>query len=120
MAAVLPPKQDGTYTFASQPRAVQQRRKYRDPVGMNEQDAGVSYGNIMYDRRIIRGNTYAQHTLPTSAQPDPIEIQRQQEARRRAIAKRRAKQQLRPKSPGKFRSCTFKEKSASEPLEGVL
>lgn len=22
------------------------------------------YGNIMYDRRIVRGNTYAQHTLP--------------------------------------------------------
>ena len=32
MAAVLPPKQEGTYTFASQPRAVQQRRKYRDPL----------------------------------------------------------------------------------------
>lgn len=24
----------------------------------------MPYGNIMYDRRIIRGNTYAQHTLP--------------------------------------------------------
>ena len=34
-----------------------------------------------------------------SAQPDPIEIQRQQEARRRAIARKRAKNQLRPKSP---------------------
>ena len=30
MAAVLPPKQEGTYTFASQPRAVPQRKKYRD------------------------------------------------------------------------------------------
>ena len=27
------------------------------------EDAGL-YGNIMYDRRIVRGNTYAQHTLP--------------------------------------------------------
>merc|ERR1711976_975336 len=53
----------------------------------------------MYDKRIVRGNTYAQHTLPASSQPDPIEIQRQQEARRRAIARKRAKQQLRPKSP---------------------
>ena len=34
-----------------------------------------------------------------SAQPDPIDIQRQQESRRRAIARKRAKQQLRPKSP---------------------
>ncbi len=34
-----------------------------------------------------------------SAQPDPIEIQKQQEARRRAIARKRAKHQLQPKSP---------------------
>ena len=34
-----------------------------------------------------------------SARPDPIDIQRQQESRRRAIARKRAKQQLRPKSP---------------------
>lgn len=34
-----------------------------------------------------------------SSQPDPIEIQRQQEMRRRAIAKKRAKDQLRPRSP---------------------
>lgn len=33
------------------------------------------------------------------AQPDPIEIQRQQENRRRAIARKRAKEQLRPRSP---------------------
>lgn len=53
----------------------------------------------MYDKRIVRGNTYAQHTLPASAQPDPIEIQRQQEGRRRAAVRKRAKQQLRPRSP---------------------
>ena len=34
-----------------------------------------------------------------SSQPDPIEIQRQQEMRRRAIARKRAKEQLRPRSP---------------------
>jgi hypothetical protein len=53
----------------------------------------------MYDRRVVRGNTYAQHTLPTAAQPDPIEIQRQQEMRRRAVARKRAKDQLKPRSP---------------------
>ena len=37
--------------------------------------------------------------MPQSAQPDPIEIQREQEARRRAIARKRAKKQLVPKSP---------------------
>lgn len=34
-----------------------------------------------------------------TAQPDPIEIQRQQEVRRRAIARKRAKAQLKPRSP---------------------
>lgn len=53
----------------------------------------------MYDRRVVRGNTYSQHTIPTTAQPDPIEIQRQQELRRRALAKKRAREQLRPKTP---------------------
>lgn len=39
MTTLLPPKQAqqaGTYTFASQPRAVPQRKKYRDPVGAAE------------------------------------------------------------------------------------
>lgn len=53
----------------------------------------------MWDRRVVRGNTYAQHTLPAAAQPDPIEIQRQQEQRRRMLARKRAKDQLRPRSP---------------------
>ncbi|KAK7494520.1 hypothetical protein BaRGS_00014173 [Batillaria attramentaria] len=98
--AVLPQGRPdgGTYTFASQPRAVQQRKKYRDPL-QTAPEGPSNYGNIMYDRRIVRGNTYAQHTLPAHAQPDPIEIQRQQENRRRAIARKRAKDQLRPRSP---------------------
>ncbi|KAJ8314535.1 hypothetical protein KUTeg_006685 [Tegillarca granosa] len=99
MTAILP-KSQGTYTFASQPRAVPQRKKYRDSGMLVDGNQGPPvYGNIMYDRRIVRGNTYAQHTLPAHAQPDPIEIQRQQEVRRRAIARKRAKEQLRPRSP---------------------
>ena len=34
-----------------------------------------------------------------TAQPDPIEIQKQQEARRRAAARKRAKEQLKPRTP---------------------
>ena len=34
-----------------------------------------------------------------AAQPDPIEIQRQQEQRRRMVARKRAKEELRPRSP---------------------
>ena len=34
-----------------------------------------------------------------SSQPDPLELQRQQESRRRALARRRARDTLRPRSP---------------------
>jgi len=101
MAALLQ-KQDGsrTYTFSSRPRPAQQtnRKKYRDP---DEEEAPLQtmYGNIMYDRRIVRGNTYAQNTLPATAQPDPIEIQKAQEARRRSIARKKAKERLKPRTP---------------------
>ncbi|KAK3734063.1 hypothetical protein QZH41_015839 [Actinostola sp. cb2023] len=100
MTAVVAQKGDParTYTFASHPRPVQQRRKFRDPL-TQQNDSPMPYGNIMYDKRIVRGNTYAQRTLPASSQPDPIEIQKQQETRRRAIARKRAKEQLRPQSP---------------------
>ncbi|XP_051731053.1 radial spoke head protein 3 homolog [Ctenopharyngodon idella] len=95
--------QSGVYTFSSRPRAVPNRPKYRqtDPL-LNEEQS--SYGNIMYDRRVVRGNTYAQHILPITSQPDPVEILRQQEARRRAMSRKRLKEQFGLKTP--------------EPLEG--
>ncbi|KAM6954087.1 radial spoke head protein 3 homolog [Aplochiton taeniatus] len=101
MTSVLQPQKEGpngTYTFASRPRPVQNRTKYREPEA--EQNEGQSqYGNIMYDRRVVRGNTYAQNIIPVAAQPNPIELQRQQESRRRAIAQKRAKDLLKPKTP---------------------
>lgn len=101
MTSVLPSQKEmgsGTYTFSSHPRVVQNRRKYRT-VQPPMSEETYNYGNIMYDRRVVRGNTYAQHILPLAAQPDPVEIQRAQEARRRALAKKRAKELLRPRTP---------------------
>lgn len=98
MAQVLANNPTGSYTFASQPRAVQQRKKYKEQW-VTPQEEFNQYGNIMYDRRVIRGNTYALNTLPASSQPDPIEIQREQEARKRALARRRAKEQARRHTP---------------------
>lgn len=101
-AAALPQKTNDTYTFASQPRAVNQRKTYKAQQPgppENEANAVNQLGNLMWDRRVVRGNTYAQHVLPATQQPDPLEIQRQQEARRRAIARKRAKEQLKPRSP---------------------
>jgi hypothetical protein len=59
------PNGGGSYTFASQPRAVQQRKKFKESfVNLTDQEQLSKYGNIMYDRRVIRGNTYAVNTLP--------------------------------------------------------
>uniref|UniRef100_A0A8C9RES8 Radial spoke head 3 n=1 Tax=Scleropages formosus TaxID=113540 RepID=A0A8C9RES8_SCLFO len=82
----------GIYTFSSSPRAILNCSKYREPIA----EQHVRYGNIMYDRRVVRGNTYAQYLLPL---PDPSELRRQQEARRRAIERRRTKEQLRLRTP---------------------
>ncbi|KAH0519991.1 Radial spoke head protein 3-like protein A [Microtus ochrogaster] len=89
----------GTYTYTSRPRAVPcQRRRYRDSL-LQPADEPLNYGNIMYDRRVIRGNTYALPTGQVPGQPDPLELQRQQQARRRALARKRAQEQLRPRTP---------------------
>mmetsp|Transcript_19841 Transcript_19841/g.34202 ORF Transcript_19841/g.34202 Transcript_19841/m.34202 type:complete len:529 (+) Transcript_19841:243-1829(+) len=48
------------YTHSAEPKAVQQRRaKYRD------EDEALAYpANIMFDKRVVRGNTYAARILP--------------------------------------------------------
>lgn len=101
MAQVLANKGDGTYTFANQQGSSgPQRKKYKDQyMTQNQQEQLVHYGNIMYDRRVIRGNTYALHTLPATAQPDPIAVQKEQEERKRALARRRAREQARRHTP---------------------
>lgn len=95
MATAIPPTNpNGTYAFTSQPRAVQpQRKKYRDPNSEN----GSTFGNIMFDVRVVRGNTYRKQ-VPAVA-PDPIEVQKQQEAIRRKVAARRALEASRLRSP---------------------
>ncbi|XP_018599270.1 radial spoke head protein 3 homolog B-like [Scleropages formosus] len=90
--------QSGIYTFSSSPRAILNCSKYREPIA-EQNKRHVRYGNIMYDRRVVRGNTYAQYLLPLTPQPDPSELRRQQEARRRAIERRRTKEQLRLRTP---------------------
>jgi len=88
---------NSTFTYQSQPRAVApQRRKFRD-----ERAGGAVplYGNIMHDPRVIRGNTYRQDKYPSTAAPNPIEIQKKQEAARRKQARKRQEDKMRPKSP---------------------
>lgn len=63
--------------FASMPQAVGSRGKYRDP-----NDSQKFTANIMYDRRVVRGNTYAAVVQP---EQDTLEIQKQREAQRRRL-----------------------------------
>ncbi|KAF6365245.1 radial spoke head 3 [Rhinolophus ferrumequinum] len=86
----------GTYTYTSRPRPLPcQRRRYRDSLTQPAEEP-MQYGNIMYDRRVIRGNTYALQTAPL---PESIEIQRQQQAKKRALARKRIQEQFRPQTP---------------------
>ncbi|XP_008277652.1 radial spoke head protein 3 homolog [Stegastes partitus] len=87
---------DGLYTFSSRPRPVESSSRYKEPPSELRQH---NYGNIMYDRRVVRGNTYAQHIPLTTAQPNLAEIQRQQVNKRRATAQKRAWKQLRLRTP---------------------
>ncbi|NXT86345.1 RSPH3 protein, partial [Anhinga rufa] len=60
----------------------------------------VRYANLMHDRRVVRGNTYALQVVPVvCTQPNPLEIQRQREAWKRARARKRAKEQMQPRTP---------------------
>ncbi|NXQ81499.1 RSPH3 protein, partial [Nyctibius grandis] len=88
------------YTYCSQPRALPARPKYREPLAAAKpEEEPVRYANLMYDRRVVRGNTYALRPIPVSTQPTPLEIQRQREAWKRALARKRAKEQMQPRTP---------------------
>ncbi|NXP76309.1 RSPH3 protein, partial [Ramphastos sulfuratus] len=88
------------YTYCSPPRALPARPKYRPPPDPAEPAKEfVRYANLMYDRRVVRGNTYALRVIPVSTQPSRLEIQRQREAQKRALARKRAKEQMQLRTP---------------------
>lgn len=83
------PSGNSTYTFASQPRAVApQRNKFRDADAVAT--GTIQPCNIMYDPRVVRGNTWRSNTTAGTTTEDPVEIQRRREARRRKQARARA------------------------------
>ncbi|XP_074436625.1 radial spoke head protein 3 homolog [Larus michahellis] len=88
------------YSYCSRPRALPARPKYRAPPDAAEPEKEpLRYANLMYDRRVVRGNTYALQVVPVSTQPSPLEIQRQREAWKKALARKRAKEQMQPRTP---------------------
>ncbi|XP_031467258.1 radial spoke head protein 3 homolog [Phasianus colchicus] len=89
------------YTYCSPPRAVPARPKYRAPLEADEPvKEAARWANLMYDRRVVRGNTYARQAVPMCIHhPSVFEIQRQREARRKALARKRAEEQIQLRTP---------------------
>lgn len=86
------------YTFQQPPQGFQ-HPQYRDPAG-TASGSGAStrkYGNIMYDRRVYRGNTYASPVLSTAARSEGQQREsemnkRKQQASQRASSIKRRRQ----------------------------
>lgn len=74
--------------FSTAPQAVRTRKKYREPA-----DQAPTKNNLMHDKRVARGSTFASSVV--TPQEDMAEVQRQREAQRRRLmraaeAKKRA------------------------------
>ncbi|KAI5638648.1 radial spoke protein 3 domain-containing protein [Phthorimaea operculella] len=67
-------------------------------MGMKPQTGSVAYANVMHDKRVVRGSTFAAHPL---CQGDGVEsaAQRAARTRRRALARRAAAMKTRPGTP---------------------
>ncbi|XP_025021042.1 radial spoke head protein 3 homolog [Python bivittatus] len=90
----------GTYTYSSRPRAVPNRKQYRERYVNSVQPEGpVHYGNLMYDRRVVRGNTYAMQMLSWSPEPDPTEIQKRHEAHKKMLERKQAREESEVHAP---------------------
>lgn len=51
----------GAYTYSQQPQGLPPKRATYRP---DDQDISVQPSNIMWDRRVFRGNTYASQVMP--------------------------------------------------------
>ncbi|CAM9605550.1 unnamed protein product, partial [Scytosiphon promiscuus] len=89
------------FTYSSEPQAVPPKRssvrsKYREDTApspdaaqwIDENDMLAS-NNIMYDRRVVRGNTYAAQVVTQSAQRESSRLRQEHERRMRLEALRR-------------------------------
>lgn len=59
--------QSAPFAHSSAPHTVAPRRKYREPQPPAAEDAIPLGTNMMFDKRVVRGNTYAAQILPATA-----------------------------------------------------
>lgn len=101
MQQVPPQYMGSSYQFSAQPQVIRTgQQMYRDPY---KDFIKIAPQNIMHDRRVVRGNTFAALVIPTSMQPDPVlaEKQKEQEIERRyrmeRLRKRRQEENMKRK-----------------------
>jgi len=89
--------QPQAFMYASEPQAVgtKKRQKYR-----TEENEDLSNNNIMYDRRVVRGNTYGAQVVTQNASRELERLRMENErAMKREIARRRIDATSRPRTP---------------------
>lgn len=98
-------QQRSGYTFNQQPSAIapsRKKAKYRDPHEMT-MDGGPLSTNLMWDKRVVRGNTYAAQVLPLSAQSELAYAEKEAQKQRKKIAAERKRMEeesrMRPSTP---------------------
>ncbi|CAD2215571.1 radial spoke protein 3 [Angomonas deanei] len=96
------------YTFQQPPQGFQQPQ-YRDPAGSGSR----KYGNIMYDRRVYRGNTYASPVMSTTARSEQQTLQLQNSQRRKQASQKAASIKLRQQGEAARRKL-----ATPEPVQG--
>lgn len=89
-------KKKGPFTYASTPRALYNNAKLKKETICNGVEA--PYTNLMHDKRVVRGSTFASHPHAAGDGIDSAAA-RAARTRRRALAKRAAAARLRPGTP---------------------
>ncbi|TNM99814.1 hypothetical protein fugu_012847 [Takifugu bimaculatus] len=108
-------EQNRSYTFLNRPRPVESRPIYRKP---SAERTLYQFGNITYDRRVVRGNVFAQNIISATKKIDPTEIERPQTFKRRSIPKQ-PREQIRSVTPDALRGRTHNKVQTESYLEAL-
>jgi len=111
------------YIHSTSPKPVSSKMKkaYRD-----EDEENLAGNNIMFDRRVVRGNTYAAQVVTQNAQREVERLRQENERTLRREATRRRREQLeKPSTPPavdgrahmEAQTETFLEELADRPVE---
>eukprot|EP01038_Epipyxis_sp_PR26KG_P005290 gene5290-7352_t len=90
------------FSYSAQPHAAPMKKKYRNPNGDESEKPNVNeIQNIMYDARVIRGNTYSAKIMSSSLKTE-LEIKKSSNNKRKNVSnnfKRKGNNHSRTPSP---------------------